>query len=180
MKTGGLEHTMASRKRLWFLDLLLYSQGLTKKDAANLLNKSPQNLTYIFKEDNCKLSFVEDVSRILGFTTSFQIIERGKPIPTPPEISYTNPKRDRLSFIERAMQESGLTRKDILRKARINAKAYEQIVERGDISIDKIYRIAEALGGMVIVNVRPQKSKVLNISLNHKVCCYIETTPVNE
>ncbi len=180
MKASGLEYAIATRKRLWFLDQLIYSQGLTKRQVALLLNRSPQSITYIFNEDNCKLSFIENLCRILGFVTTIQIVERGKSQPKPVILDYDDPKRSRLSFLNDAIKASKMPLKEILRKSHISKTSFEHFYETGDISIDKIYRIADAMGGMVCITIQRTDHPKNSLCLNHKVSCLLEMTPVNQ
>ena len=137
-------------KNLKFLGDFMMTLRLTTTTAAEKAGLTQVTVYYWLKKDDAHLSSVENLINAWGYRLSFELVSADD------EISIVNielPDEKRLAFLERAMV--GVDRMELQKKLGIGTTTIYYWLTHDDIFISYIFRIAEALGKKVKINIRP-------------------------
>jgi len=143
-----------SEKKLQFLLSLLEYKGVAKRELARMLGMTPQSIFTYFKRDDMKLSFAQTVASKLGYELVFRLEKADAQLQSG-ALEIEAPAGDgglsRLSFLRVALQQYGISRKELAEKLELHYMGVNRWFKVDDIAISYLYEIAQLYGLQVKV-----------------------------
>ena len=138
-----------SEKKLQFLLSLLEYKGVAKRELARMLGMTPQSIFTYFKRDDMKLSFAQTVASKLGYELVFRLEKADAQLQSG-ALEIEAPVGDgglsRLSFLRVALQQYGISRKELAEKLELHYMGVNRWFAVDDIAISYLYEIAQLYG----------------------------------
>ncbi len=143
-----------SEKKLQFLLSLLEYKGVAKRELARMLGMTPQSIFTYFKRDDMKLSFAQTVASKLGYELVFRLEKADAQLQSG-ALEIEAPAGDgglsRLSFLRVALQQYGISRKELAEKLELHYMGVNRWFKVDDIAVSYLYEIAQLYGLQVKV-----------------------------
>ena len=143
-----------SEKKLQFLLSLLEYKGVAKRELARMLGMTPQSIFTYFKRDDMKLSFAQTVASKLGYELVFRLEKADAQLQSG-ALEIEAPVGDgglsRLSFLRVALQQYGISRKELAEKLELHYMGVNRWFKVDDIAVSYLYEIAQLYGLQVKV-----------------------------
>ena len=139
--------------RLHFLRETIRISGRTYEEINEMSGGRITQIPYYLKEDSCKLSQALEICSVLGYEVTMTLVDEHERYRAKKNVKMRTGHR--LDFLRNAMKIYGIAQKDIAQTMNLHANTLIYNFHVDDMSIARIYEIADAMGLSLTIDINP-------------------------